>query len=94
MPLWVAVLCEAFPAYTPLRALEEMERAPAGWIESVMEAASYRRAYHLRKGAEESEQAADAIKRLPRTRLMGLVAEIDWTLAREARERHETDRRD
>ena len=85
LTLYLADLCEAFPGRLPSEVVAEVERLPVGLLEEVLEARAYRHAVAMRESAEQSASPAEAIKRLPRTRLLGLVPEIDMAVAMERR---------
>lgn len=61
--------------------MREIDRLPVGLLSEVLEARAYRQAKAMRESAEQSSHPAEAIKALPRSRMIALVAEVDYFLA-------------
>jgi len=66
----------------PSAALKELDDAPVGWINEVIEARQYARA----KAMFDAADTPDAVKRLPQTELMALVKKITFDLLRRERD--------
>ena len=81
MSLWLADLCDAFPGRFPSEVMAEIDRLPVGLLSEVLEARAYRHAKSMREAAEQSSNPGEAIKALPKHRMLDMVTEIDYWLA-------------
>ena len=80
---------ERYPGRFISEILAEINRLPVGLMEEVGEARAYRHAFELRRSAEQSDNATEAIKRLPQDGLFPLVTEIEFAIAAVEREKRE-----
>ena len=87
--MWLGGLEERYPGRFISEILAEINRLPVGLMEEVGEARAYRQAFEMRKAAEQSDNATEAIERLPQDGLFPLVPEIDFAIAAVEREKRE-----
>ena len=74
---WVGRICEEFPCYGPEEAVRSWRRAPAGWLEEIIEARHYAAAKGLYERTARPED-------LPKDdTLIRLVEEITYQRAGE-----------